>query len=165
MDRLSLHAINNMKKINKNEFKKTLSKFSTGVTVIGIKSGRKIIGKTINSFTSLSLSPPLVLFALDKKSSSLKNFKTSMYLSINVLSKDQKNISINFAKKHSKWGNIDFVEGEFKTPIIKKCLSNLECKVNKLIPQGDHIIFICKVINILNNNKVKPLTYYNSRYI
>tara|TARA_Y100001970_G_C14194357_1_gene837204 strand:+ start:379 stop:846 length:468 start_codon:yes stop_codon:yes gene_type:complete len=155
-----------MKKINQKNFKNTLSQFSTGVTVISIKSEKKIIGKTVNSFSSLSLSPPLVLFSLDKKSSSISNFKKTKYLSINFLNKNQKHISINFAKKNSKWNNTDFFYTQFHTPIIKGCLANLECIIEKLIPMGDHIIFICKVINILNNsNKVKPLIYYNTNYL
>tara|TARA_X000000368_G_C22839622_1_gene627041 strand:+ start:363 stop:827 length:465 start_codon:yes stop_codon:yes gene_type:complete len=154
-----------MKKINQKNFKKTLSKFSTGVTVIAINNQNKIIGKTVNSFSSLSLSPPLVMFSLDKNSSSINNFKRSKFISINFLSKKQIKISLNFAKKNSKWNETEFFYGQFKTPIIKDCLSNLECITEKLIPMGDHIIFICKVINVLNNNKAKPLIYYNSQYL
>ena len=61
--------------------------------------------------------------------------------------------------------NLDFIYGQFKSPIIKDCVSNLECKVEELIPGGDHIIFICRVMNILNNNNRRPLIYYNSSYI
>ncbi len=61
-----------MKKINKQNYKKTLSKFSTGITVVATSQRSILYGKTINSFSSLSLSPPLVLFSLDKKSSKLK---------------------------------------------------------------------------------------------
>ena len=165
MDRLSLHAINYMKKINQKNYKKTLSKFSTGVTIVGINVNNKVIGKTVNSFSSVSLSPPLVSFSLDKKSTEINQYKNSNYLSINILNKNQKNISIIFSKKKSQWGNVDFYLSKYKTPIIKNCLSNLECKVEKLIPTGDHIIFICKIINILNNDNKKPLIYYNSSYL
>ena len=64
-----------MKKINKENFKKTLSTFATGITVVATKNNSILYGKTINSFSSLSLSPPLVLFSLDKKSTKLKIFK------------------------------------------------------------------------------------------
>ena len=64
-----------MKKINKANFKNTLSKFSTGVTVVATNKSSILYGKTINSFSSLSLSPPLVLFSLDIKSSELNIFK------------------------------------------------------------------------------------------
>jgi len=88
-----------MKKINQKNYKKTLSKFSTGVTIVGINVNNKVIGKTVNSFSSVSLSPPLVSFSLDKKSTEINQYKNSNYLSINILNNNQKNISIIFSKK------------------------------------------------------------------
>ena len=86
-----------MKKINNSNFKKTLSKFTTGVTVVATHNNFNLVGKTINSFSSLSLSPPLILFSLDVKSSKLSIFKRSF--TISILSNKQKEISKNFAKK------------------------------------------------------------------
>ena len=153
-----------MKNINKKLFLNTLSKFTTGVSVIGINTGNKNIGKTVNSFSSLSLKPPLVLFALDKKSSSLNKFKKNNFLSVNILSSKQKNISVLFSKKNSSWP-IDLSNfGKYETPLIKNCLANLECKIIKLISQGDHVIFVCQIYTASNNNRLKPLIYFNSKY-
>ena len=154
-----------MEKINKKLFKKTLGKFSTGVTVVGINVGENKFGKTVNSFTTISMSPPLVLFSLDIKASSLNKFKKSDFLSINILGKNQIDISNTFAKKNIKWEKINYVFGKFKTPLIKNCLANLECKKIKLLIMGDHIIFICKVLNASFIDKIKPLIYFNSEYI
>ena len=154
-----------MKKINKKLFKKILGKFSTGITIVGIDFEGKNIGKTVNSFTTLSISPPLVLFSLDIKASSLNKFKKSKYLSISILGEKQTNISNNFSKKDPKWERVDFVIGEFKTPIIKNCLANLECKNKQLLIKGDHIIFICEVLKASFNDKIKPLIYFDSNYI
>ena len=96
-----------MKKVNKLNFKKTLSKFTTGITVVATSTNSKLIGKTINSFSSLSLSPPLVLFSLDIKSSKLNIFKNSKLVSINILSKQQNFVSDNFAKNDPNWDNMD----------------------------------------------------------
>ena len=153
-----------MKKINKNNFKKTLSTFATGITVVATKNNSILYGKTINSFSSLSLSPPLVLFSLDKKSSKLKIFKNSKTVSINILSNKQEMISTNFAKKNPDWREIEYDVLKNGNPIIKNCVSNLDCKIIDKIKKGDHIIFICKVLQILNNTKFKPLIYYNSKY-
>ena len=153
-----------MKKINQENFKKTLSTFTTGITVVSTKQNSILYGKTINSFSSLSLSPPLVLFSLDKKSSKLKIFKESKTVSINILSNKQKMISNNFAKKNPNWKEIDYEVLKNGNPIIKNCVSNLDCKIVDKIKKGDHIIFICKVLQVLNNNKLKPLIYYNSKY-
>ncbi len=153
-----------MKKVNSQNFKKTLSKFSTGITVIATNKNSELFGKTINSFSSLSLSPPLVLFSLDVKSSKLKIFRNTKYISINVLSKKQKFISDNFAQKKPDWKDIDYQLLRNGIPIIKNCISNLECKIQDKIKKGDHIIFICKVFKVKFNDKLKPLIYFNSKY-
>ena len=154
-----------MKKFNNKLFRQTLSKFATGVTVVAINSNKKIIGKTVNSFSALSLKPPLVLFCLDKKTSDLKEFIKNKYLSINILSNKQSEISKNFAKKDSKWKNIPFKLSKLNSPIIDKSLANLECQIVKSLKEGDHIIVICKVVNLYLNDKLKPLLYFNSNYI
>ena len=153
-----------MKKINNKNFKKTLSTFATGITVVATKKNSILYGKTINSFSSLSLSPPLVLFSLDKKSSKLNIFKNSEKVSINILSKKQKLISNNFAEKNPNWEKIEYDILKSGNPIIKNCVSNLDCKIVDKINKGDHLIFICKVLEVHNNNKLKPLIYYNSKY-
>ena len=154
-----------MKKVNSQNFKKALSKFSTGITVIATNKNSVLYGKTINSFSSLSLSPPLVLFSLDVKSSKLKIFKNTKFISINVLSEKQKFISDNFAKNTPNWGNIDYKLLKSGNPIIKNCVSNLDCKILNKIKKGDHIIFICKVLKVMISDKLKPIIYFNSKYL
>ena len=153
-----------MKKVNTKNFKKTLSKFSTGITVVCIKNKNSIYGKTVNSFNSLSLNPPMVLFSLGNYSSSLNQFANTKFLSINILSSKQKKISDNFASSKPKLENINFIEGKNKTVIIPNCIANLECKLTDKIEKGDHIIFICKILALESNDKLKPLVYFNSKY-
>ena len=153
-----------MKKVNKDNFKKSLSTFATGITVVATKHNSILYGKTINSFSSLSLSPPLVLFSLDNKSSKLNIFKQCETITINILSKKQQIISNNFAKTNPDWKNIEYVLLKNGNPIIKNCVSNLDCKIIDKIQKGDHIIFICQVLQVKNNDKLKPLIYYKSKY-
>ena len=153
-----------MKKINTKNFKKTLSKFMTGVTVVCAKDNNITYGKTVNSFNSLSLNPPLVLFSLGNYSSSIKTYLKSKFITINILSRNQENISNHFAKKNADSNKIDFIEGNNNTSLINGCIANLECKVVDKIKKGDHIIFICKVINLRSDDKLKPLSYFNSKY-
>ena len=112
-----------MKKVNTKNFKKTLSKFSTGITVVCVKNNNSIYGKTVNSFNSLSLNPPMVLFSLGNYSSSIKQFSKTNFLSINILSSKQKKLSDNFASTRPKLENIKF-------PIDKLELFN--CDFSKL---------------------------------
>ena len=153
-----------MKKVNIKNFKKTLSKFSTGITVVCVKKNNIIYGKTVNSFNSLSLDPPMVLFSIGNYSSSIKQFSQTKFLSINILSKKQKKLSENFASKSPKLDNINFIKGNNKTVILPGCIANLECELTDKIKKGDHIIFVCKILELQSNDKLKPLVYFNSKY-
>ena len=154
-----------MKKINSKLFKQSMSKFVTGVTVITINQKGLYKGKTVNSFAALSLNPPLVLFSLDNRSSSIDSYKNAKHLGINVLSKKQKKISEYFSSKKAKWNNTKTFLSENYTPMIEDCLANFSCRKIKILQQGDHYIFICKIDKILIDNSKKPLIYFNAKYI
>jgi len=154
-----------MNKINSNIFKLAMSKYATGVTIVTINNKEKYLGKTVNSFAALSLKPPLILFSLDKKSSSLNIFKKSSFIGINILSKNQNKLSNYFSLKNSLWKNTPFTLSKNNVPLIKNCVANIDCKKIKLINQGDHIIFICKVNAVKIDEKKKSLIYLNSEYI
>ena len=154
-----------MIKVNSSLFKKSMGKFATGITVISINNKNKLIGKTVNSFTSLSLNPPLILFSLDRSSSSISEFKNSNFIGINILSSKQKKVSKHFSIKKPEWEGIKFFMNDDGIPIINDCLSNLNCKLIKTINQGDHVIFICKITKLLIDETKKPLVYFNSQYI
>ena len=154
-----------MKKINSSLFKSVMSKFVTGVTIITIKNNNNYIGKTVNSFASISLNPPLVLFSLEKKSSYLAEYKKSSFFGINILSRNQKKLSIYFSKIKPKWEGIKFFLSKNNNPLIEGSVANLNCKNIKTISQGDHIIFICKILEGQINTKLRPLVYLNSNYL
>ena len=153
-----------MKKINSKLFKQALSKYATGITVVTINKNNKIIGKTVNSFASLSLNPPLVLFSLDCKSSQINEYKYSRYIGINILSKKQKNLSNYFSSKNPKWKNINYFSSKNKIPLIEESVVNLDCEKKRIIKEGDHLIFICKINNILIKDNKKSLIFVNSNY-
>jgi len=154
-----------MKKINSNLFKLAMSKFATGVTIITINKKNKYIGKTVSSLASLSLNPPLILFSLDKTSTSLKDYKYATFIGVNILSKKQKNLSDHFSKKTPKWSNTKYFLSNYGTPMIKDSVANLNCRKVKTTIQGDHTIFICKIVDIKINKKENSLIYLNSKYI
>ena len=153
-----------MKKISPILFKLAMSKFATGVTIITINKKNKYIGKTVNSFASLSLNPPLILFSLDKQSSSLNEFITSKYLGINILSKKQKKLSDYFSKKNCEWGDTKFFLSNNNIPLIKDSVLNIDSKKVSIVKKGDHIIVICQILQLKIDNQAKPLIYLNSSY-
>ena len=153
-----------MRKINTKLFKEALSKYATGITVVTINKNNKFIGKTVNSFASLSLRPPLVLFSLDYKSSEINQYKKSKYIGINILSNKQKNLSNHFASKQAKWDNIEYFISQNNIPLIKESVVNLDCDNKTMLKAGDHVIFICKINKIIINDNKKSLIYVNSNY-
>ena len=152
-----------MKKITSRNFKNAMSKFATGVSVISINHNNVFIGKTVNSFASLSLKPPLVLFALDKKASSLNKFKNSKFIGINFLSSKQRNLSSTFANKNNAWGKTKYFLSKENIPMIKNSIVNLSCQNIKTQTIGDHVLFICKVLKLKSDESIKPLIYLNKR--
>ena len=148
-----------MKKITSELFRQSMSKYATGVTIITINQNSKYTGKTVNS-----LDPPLVLFSIDKKSSSLNEFKKSPFLGINVLSKKQKSLSNHFSSRQPIWGKTPYILSKNNVPLIKNCVINFDCKITKLIKQGDHIIFICNIRSLKIDQTKKSLVYLNSKY-
>jgi flavin reductase (DIM6/NTAB) family NADH-FMN oxidoreductase RutF len=154
-----------MKKINPKLFRSAMSKFATGVTIITINNNNNFIGKTVNSFASLSLNPPLILFSLDKKSTSLNKYTNCKNIGINILSKKQKSLSNHFSKQSPDWDNTGYFLTKNKVPMIKNSIANLNCLKKKTISQGDHIIFICKITDILITKNNKSLIYLDSKYI
>ena len=154
-----------MKKINNNLFKQSVAKFTTGVTIVTINKSGTFLAKTVNSFASLSLKPPLILFSLDKKSSSIQDYKASKHVGINILSKKQSKLSYFFSSSQPQWKIKKYFLSQDNVPLIEDCVANLNCKIIKTLNQGDHIIFFCKVITVKFDESKKPLIYFNSKYI
>ncbi len=126
----------------------------------------EFFGMTINSFSSVSLDPPLIQFAIDNKSSNLNLFRKNRYFSLNILSLDQKNLSNAFAtpKNATKWQVEPFFFGKYGNPIFKNSLSFIECKNHKVIKVGDHHIVIGEVVDFGNICNKEPLIYYRGSY-
>lgn len=148
------------------KFKKTLSKFATGVTIVTTKSNGLHYGVTINSFCSLSLNPSLVLFNLDVSSSNLEAFLGSKYFNINILSKGQKTLALDFAKAgQDKFLNIDFALDANDISFFSDSVSVILCKFYDSYKVGDHHIIIGEVYDTLINDDKEPLIYFNSELL
>lgn len=151
------------------ELRNCLGKFATGVMIAcGFdKETNKPFGLTINSFTSISLNPPLVSFCLASESSNLELFKRNQNFSLNILSESQLQLAKEFAKAHNvnKWQVEKYASGEFSSPIFQNSLAFLECKIFKIIEAGDHQIIIGEVVDFNQlNPEQKPLIYYSSSF-
>ena len=126
----------------------------------------EFFGMTINSFSSVSLEPPLVSFCVDNKSTNLKFFKKNRYFLLNILAVEQRDLSSAFAtpKNSHKWHVEPYFFSKFGNPIFYNSLAFIECKKHKVIKMGDHHIIIGEVVDFNSVKDSKPLLYFKGKY-
>jgi len=146
-------------------FRRALGNFATGVTIMTAQNeqGEKV-GVTANSFNSVSLDPPLILWSIDKRSTSFNVFAQASHFAVNILSADQIELSNQFARaKEEKYANIDFDLGAGNSPLLKACSAVFECERYDILEGGDHWIILGKVINFQDYGR-SPLLYHQGAY-
>lgn len=149
-------------------FRKTLGCFATGVTVVTTLHPETGIpaGVTVNAFSSLSLEPPLVLFCLSTKTGSLEAFRNNGRFIINILSENQRDLSIRFASRsEDKWQGVEWERGDGGLPLLSGCLAALECTLVNELEGGDHLIFIGEVQQLHHQEGGQPLVYFRGAYM
>ena len=135
------------------------------MTVVTTKYKNHHYGVTVNSFTSLSLEPPLVLFNLGDKSHSLDAFTESGSFNVNILSKSQIAIAKNFAKaSDDKFKDIEFSEDANTNAVFLDNIALLNCNFHSSHHIGDHYLIVGKVINMECSEDLEPLIYFNSNF-
>lgn len=142
-----------------------LGRFATGVTVVTCRdaSGRAC-GITANSFTSVSLEPPLVSWNIAKSSNSLDAFVEAEHFAIHVLSGEQLALSVHFAHSdHTRFEGIDCADSANGVPILADCLAVIECSSHAVHEAGDHHIIVGHVDRFISGD-ADPLLFYGGRY-
>ncbi len=119
---------------------------------------------TVNSFTSVSAEPPLVLVCIDRSCSLLTRFQSSPYYGINVLSSAQQELSVRFAQTADpRFEGVAWHSGSNGVPLLDHALAHFECRTLQQIDAGDHVILLGEVIDC-RCSPGKPLLYHGSRY-
>src|SRR4051812_2174581 len=114
--------------VNSDQFRQVMGNFATGITVVTTKDGSGApYGLTVNSFTSVSLNPVLVLVCLDNKLSGLRAFKESKHFGVSILSEHQEDLSRIFAKKDSEKPSGIYFEGKLGMPLLNNSVAIMEC--------------------------------------
>ncbi|MDG1825582.1 MAG: flavin reductase family protein [Henriciella sp.] len=147
-------------------FRDTLGLFVTGVTVITtVTEQGDPVGITANSFNSVSLDPPLVLWSVGQNSRSLSAFEQAEHFAVHILREDQAELSQRFAKSGAdKFENLALEAGASNIPLLKDCAARLECTRYSHHEAGDHIIFVAKVERLASDPDAMPLVYHGGRY-
>lgn len=151
-------------------FRSVCGQFATGVAIAttGSADGERW-GLTVNSFSSVSLDPPLVLFSIDKAASSHDAFLSGTTFGINILSAGQRDLSdrFSFIKDEDRFEGVDLVPGTSEEPpLLVGCLGHIVCSVFQAVPGGDHTILIGRVKHIAmsEDKSAKPLLYFGGDY-
>ena len=148
----------------------TVGRFATGVTIITGRSPEGVdVGLTANSFTSVSLDPPLVLFCLAKSATSVEAYGIGCHFAVNVLSNAQQDLSNRFAKSNDdKFSGLTTERWSSGAPILPDCLANLECTTEQQVDAGDHLVIIGRVIGLRTapdtQAEKKPLLFFGGAY-
>ncbi len=152
--------------IDPRELRTALGAFVTGVTVVTtLDAEGHPLGFTANSFTSVSLDPPLVLVCMGKRSSSRESFSTVGRFAVNILAEEQKNISSTFASKVAdRFADLDWRTAKTGSPIIADVVTWLDCELHDLIDAGDHMILIGRVV-AFDHITASPLGYCRGNYL
>lgn len=149
-------------------FRNTLAKFCTGVTIVTTKSQDGLRGLTVNSFTSVSLDPPMILICIQKNGLSHSTLYECEDFVVNVLSEEQKELSDRFANpaldSEERFLDLNFRLSENSVPILAGNLGHLECRLVDRFEGGDHTIFIGQVENGDFCAGKQPLLFYDGGY-
>ena len=146
-------------------FRDACAQFATGVTIATVLApDASAHGLTVSSFTSVSLDPPLVLFCVDHGSTVLPYFLESKHVAVNVLSQDQRDLSVAFSvKPEGRFEGVRWRGGPHGSPLIDDSLAQFECRVERIVEAGDHAIVIAEAV-FAASNPGQPLLYFNRGY-
>ena len=144
-------------------YKEALSQFATGVTIVTCGSDEGPVGITANSFTSVSLNPPLVLWSAARSSKRHDYFANANHFAIHVLKKQQLNLCSKFTKPNEGFEELGWQYNLYGVPIINECLALFECSFYASHDGGDHTIFVGHV-NSFNVSKGEPLIFLQGQY-
>ncbi|WP_029584115.1 flavin reductase family protein [Bradyrhizobium sp. URHD0069] len=152
--------------VDAEEFRRVAGCFATGVTIVTTTgSDGEPIGLTANSFSSVSLDPPLILFSIARKLNSQPAFQKAEHFSINVLHEGQLSLAKQFAVAlGEKWKNVHFEDGSFGCRLISEAAASLECEKYASYDGGDHVIYVGRVLKIKADWQRTPLIFWQGKF-
>jgi flavin reductase (DIM6/NTAB) family NADH-FMN oxidoreductase RutF len=148
------------------EFRTALGMFATGVTIVTARGpGGTRVGLTANSFNSVSMAPPLVLWSLSRHAGSLPAFNQGSHYAINILSADQRELAERFASRTAdRFAGVAFREGVGGAPVLEGAAAVFECFNRSRYTEGDHVIFVGEVERCEHRAGAQPLIFHGGRF-
>jgi flavin reductase (DIM6/NTAB) family NADH-FMN oxidoreductase RutF len=148
------------------DFRSALGMFATGVTIVTARDANGMrVGLTANSFNSVSLAPPLVLWSLSRHAGSMPAFTRGSHYAINILAAEQRELAERFASKEpDRFAGVPFREGAAGALILEGAAAVFECFNRSQYEEGDHIIFVGEVERCTRREGAQPLIFHGGRY-
>jgi len=154
--------------IDSREYRNAMGLFATGITVVTAHVGHQRRGMTANSFTSVSLHPPLLLFCVDRSASMHPLLEVADAFAVNILAHDQRGVSDAFARRgehEQEMEGMPFHDGALGAPILKGALAWAECRIDARHLAGDHTIIVGRVESMaIERPGEEPLLYFSGGY-
>lgn len=149
------------------QFRNALGCFATGVTVVTAPAASgDPIGMTVSSFNSVSLDPPLVVFSIGRWAHSLEVLQDSPSYAVNVLGRDQMELSNRFARPGTdKWHGVNWKEGTHGVPLLDGAIATFECEPFAVHEGGDHLVFLGRVTRYESVPAGEPLVFFRGGYV
>lgn len=140
--------------------------FATGVTIVTTRlPDGTPLGMTVNSFNSVSLNPPLVLWSLSRSASALAVFHGCSHYAVNVLGVAQQALAERFASRvPDRWVGVDAVPGAGGAPLLAGAVATFECVNRSRYEEGDHVIFVGEVTRCTHHPEAAPLLFHGGRF-
>ena len=148
------------------EFRACLGQFATGVTIVTTRTAAgELIGLTANSFNSVSLEPPLVLWSLARTAGSMEQLSGCSHYAINILAADQKDLAERFSSKGGdRWAGVPWTEGQSGLPLLTGAAAVFECANRSRYEEGDHVIFVGQVEHCSHRALASPLLFHGGKF-
>lgn len=153
--------------IDPRAFRSALGCFATGIAVVTTLEPNGLpVGVTVNSFSSVSLDPPLVQFCLGRAAMSFAAFAAAPSFAVNILADDQEDLSARFSRRdlQERWSGVAVETWDTGVPVLTGSLATLECDRAHLFDGGDHVIVVGRVRRLASREDGKPLLYFRGRY-
>lgn len=148
------------------EFRAALGMFATGVTIVTARTASgQLVGLTANSFNSVSLAPPLVLWSLSRAAGSMSAFQAGSHYAINILGADQQDLARQFAAQGiDRFAGVQFDAGSTGAPLLHGAVATFECFNRSRYDEGDHVIFVGEVERCAHQAGASPLLYHGGKF-
>ena len=151
-------------RVSTQEFRKVCARFATGVCLLTTCTKDGPHGLTVNSFSSLSLEPPLVMVAVALNSAQLAGFEKSDFFAVNILAEGQRHLSIRFAQREEgRFNGFPWSAGQTGAPLFEGVLGVIECRTVNRFDAGDHRVLVGEAV-AAEVREGRPLLYYQSGY-